>query len=237
MSPTATLGGRSVGERHAARAGQKRQDGTRLPFAVVVSLLLHATIVVVLLMHPASKGVPKPQPRRMVVISLDSLRETGKPAARAMEVPAPPKEPQKAQPAPVPPAAQAVPKKAAPPKKPPPRPAAAPQPHPPQATPAPQASVATAAQKHGEEGESFGLTVLGRVRENWLRPARSAASFHCRLRIDYLAGGTISNVVVMEGCGEGTLDDSVQRAIWKTQPLPLGPSQQGAGSLVLDFTP
>jgi TonB family protein len=201
------------------------------------SLLLHALLVLLLVTHQASKGVPKPQPRRVVVISLDSLRDAGKAAAPAVQVPPPAKAPPRQQPAPVPPVAPTAPRKAQPPKQPP-RSAAASQPHPPQATPAPaQTSAATPVQKHGEEGESLGVTLLGRVRENWLRPLSSALSFHCRLRIDYLAGGTISNVVILEGCGNNPLDDSVQRAVWKTQPLPLSPSQSGPGSLILEFTP
>jgi TonB family protein len=229
-------GAAAIDDRPAARPGGPAAARTRqeqLSSAIVFSLLLHASLVALLVTRPASKGVPKPQPRHMVMISLDSLRESGKPVAPAMELPPPPKEQPKLQPAPVPPDAQAAPKKAAPPRT-----AAAPQPHPPQAAPArAQVSAPIPVQKHGDEGESLGLTMLGRVRENWLRPARSASIFRCRLRIDYQAGGTISNVVLLEGCGDGGLDDSVQRAVWKTQPLPLGPAQQGPGSLVLDFTP
>jgi hypothetical protein len=33
------------------------------------------------------------------------------------------------------------------------------------------------------------------------------------------------------------LDDSVKRAIWKTQPLPLIRSKREAGSFEFDFTP
>lgn len=234
MSTASSLGNLAPLE-HGARAAGRRDGGSSVSLGLVLSLLLHLALVVVLVTRPPAKGVPKPQKQRLVTISLDALRESGKPSAQAVAMPAP-KEPPKLLPVPVPPQAQAAPKKPAPPKQQPQRSASPPQP--PQATPKPaQASTAAPAQKHGEEGESPGLTMLGRVRENWLRPAHSAASFHCRLRIDYLAGGAISNVVLMEGCGDGVLDDSVERAIWKTQPLPLGPAQQGPGTLVLDFTP
>jgi TonB family protein len=234
--PTAAVAARldrAAGPAPGRGSASRRQPQ---PLAIGFSLLLHAVLALLLVLHHASRGVPQPQPRRVVMeISLDSLRGSAKAPAPAAAPPAP--APPKLQPAPVPPVAQAAPKKA-PPPKPPQRTAAATPPHPPQAAPVPApASAATPVQKHGEEGESFGLTLLGRVRENWLRPASAAFSFRCRLRIDYLAGGTITNVVILEGCGNNPLDDSVQRAVWKTQPLPLNPAQSGPGSLVLDFTP
>jgi TonB family protein len=227
-------------ERMGKRApGGERGRQAPLSFALGFSLLLHVALVLVLILHQASKGVLHPVPRRVVMeISLDSLRDPGKAPTPAVQMPPVQEQPKpKLQPVPVPPVAQAAPKKVVPPKQPQHTVATA-QPHPPQAAPTPaQARAATPVQKQGEEGESFGLTLLGRVRENWLRPVSSAATFRCRLRIDYLAGGTITNVVILEGCGNNPLDDSVQRAVWKTQPLPLGPSQNGPGSLVLDFTP
>ncbi len=104
-----------------------------------------------------------------------------------------------------------------------------------------QSELPTPLQKRGDEGESIGITVLGRVRTNWLRPVGSSLSFHCRLRIDYLAGGFIANVAVLDGCGNNPLDDSVERAIWKTQPLaarsgPERPRQHGAGVHSVSFS-
>jgi len=219
--------------------GGRRGRRPPLSFAMGGSLLLHVALVLLLITHQASRGEHRPQPRHVVMeISLESLRDPGKATTAAAPLPPPARDPPKQQPAPVPPLAQAAPRKMLPQKLPPQRPTTAQRPHPPQAVPAPaQASAAAPAQKHGEEGESLGVTLLGRVRENWLRPLSSALNFRCRLRIDYLAGGTISNVVILEGCGNNPLDDSVQRAVWKTQPLPLGPSQSGPGSLILDFTP
>lgn len=203
-----------------------------------LSLLLHVTVVLWLITHSAAKGMRRPQPRHVVVISLDALREAGKPATQAMAPMPPVKDQPKLQPALVQPAPIAQRKKVAPPKKLPEHATAPAPPRPQQAAPAtPRTSANTTVEKHGDEGESFGVTLLGRVRENWLRPVSSALSFHCRLRIDYLAGGIISNVVVLDGCGNNPLDDSVERAVWKTQPLPLGPTQSGPGSVVLDFTP
>jgi outer membrane biosynthesis protein TonB len=78
--------------------------------------------------------------------------------------------------------------------------------------------------------------VIGRIHDNWLEPPGVSGGFHCRLRIDYAAGGMIAAVRFLQGCGSLALDDSVKRAIWKTQPLPLG-SKDKAGTLEFEFTP
>jgi hypothetical protein len=75
--------------------------------------------------------------------------------------------------------------------------------------------------------------VMGRIRDNWLEPP-GAAAFRCRVRIDYTAAGMISKLSFPQPCGDSALEDSVKRAIWKTQPLL---HTSAAGSLEIDFTP
>jgi membrane protein involved in colicin uptake len=79
--------------------------------------------------------------------------------------------------------------------------------------------------------------IIGRIHANWLEPPSFSKSFHCRIHIDYAAGGMIVAVRFLQGCGSLELDDSVKRAIWKTQPLPLLGAKNEAGSLEIDFTP
>lgn len=79
--------------------------------------------------------------------------------------------------------------------------------------------------------------VIGRIRDNWLMPPGTNDRFRCRLRIDYAIGGRITALHFLQGCGTPALDDSVKRAIWKTQTLPLPSAQREAGHLDLDFTP
>ncbi len=79
--------------------------------------------------------------------------------------------------------------------------------------------------------------VIGRIRDNWLEPPGISKTFRCRLRIDYMLGGKITAVHFLQGCGGLALDDSVKRAIWKTQSLPLLGAKREAGSLEIDFTP
>jgi outer membrane biosynthesis protein TonB len=215
-------------------------QNNNVPLSMLFSMAVHIIIVLFLITHAASKGVPKPQIRKIVVISLDSLREMGNPSAPVSETIPPSPQPVPKMTSVPPPDAQVVPKpkpKPATPPKPAPAAAAAKAQAKAPAPPLKQSEIPAQNEKRGDQGESIGITVLNQVRTNWLKPAGSVQSFHCRLRIDYRAGGMISNVVVLDGCGNDPLDDSVERAIWKTQPLPLGPAQNGPGSMVLEFTP
>jgi hypothetical protein len=99
----------------------------------------------------------------------------------------------------------------------------------------PQATVNAAPPVPTEEQEIDDM--VGRIHDNWLEPPGMAKSFRCHVRIDYLAGGTITKVTFLQGCGSPLLDDSLQRAIWKTQPLPLSKAKQGAGSVEIEFLP
>lgn len=80
-------------------------------------------------------------------------------------------------------------------------------------------------------------SLLGRIHDNWLSPARRPRNFNCRIRIDYLAGGRIREVAFLSACGEYDLEESVRKAIWKSQPLPLIEAKTAAGSIEIEFTP
>lgn len=80
-------------------------------------------------------------------------------------------------------------------------------------------------------------SLIGRIHDNWLSPARRPRNFSCRIRIDYLAGGRIREVSFLGKCGEYDLEESVRKAVWKSQPLPLTEAKTSAGSIEIEFTP
>lgn len=80
-------------------------------------------------------------------------------------------------------------------------------------------------------------SLLGRFHDNWLPPARRPRNFRCTIRIDYLAGGRITAIEFINKCGEYDLDESIRKAIWKSQPLPLIEAKTAAGSIEIEFTP
>lgn len=102
--------------------------------------------------------------------------------------------------------------------------------------PAASASAAKDASKTSQDSQDL-EDVMGRFRDNWLEPPGINANFRCKLRIDYAVGGKITAVNFLKGCGALALDDSVKRAIWKTQTLPLQNAKSKAGSIEIDFTP
>lgn len=97
------------------------------------------------------------------------------------------------------------------------------------------ADAATASDKPANDSQEL-EDVIGMIRDNWLEPPGNA-NFRCRLRIDYAVGGKIMAVNFIRGCGALALDDSVRRAIWKTQSLPLRSAKHEAGRIEIDFTP
>ena len=80
-------------------------------------------------------------------------------------------------------------------------------------------------------------SLLGRLHDNWLEPARVPKNFSCRIRIDYTMGGRIAEIAFLKSCGSYELDESVRRAIYKSQPLPLIAAKTAAGSIEVEFIP
>jgi len=185
--------------------------------ALAASALFHLILLIALLItSPENRrgGRPHAHARALIFTLAPEPRPVAPPAPPAIAKPQQQLHPLTAAPTPVPAHKQAAP----------PKPAAAAA-H--AAPPAPQIP------DNVQEMED----VLGRIHDNWLEPPGVSKSFQCRIRIDYAAGGMITAVRFLQGCGNPMLDDSVKRAIWKTQPLPLLHAKEAAGSLEIDFTP
>lgn len=205
-------------------------EASRYGFAISVVLHLALLIVFAFWLQSRPSEIRTPPPR---LIRAELIAPLARQAQQASSAPAPaaPAQPELAQkPTPVP-----KPKpKPAPPKAQPPAPAQKAQSHP---SPATQAASPVSKEQQGIEPETNENPLLGRLRMNWLAPPRTAAIFSCRLRIDYRPGGMISKVTVQQGCGEPGLGDSIERAVWKSQPLPLALDAPASGSIELDFSP
>jgi hypothetical protein len=184
---------------------------------LAVSLVVHLLVAVSLFW---GKEVPKragrAAPRHAVVIALTLDSFTTHPSP-----PTPPMPPKPAQDQ----ASERAPK---------------PRPAPAHTAAAPQKSAAPSRDnqaKNQVEQPDDTDEVLGRIHDNWLEPPGINRNFHCRVQIDYVVGGSIVEVRLLEGCGSPMLDDSVKRAVWKTQPLPVASARKQAGRLEIDFSP
>ncbi len=188
------------------------------------SVAVHLLFAVLLSWQFAARGKPQVPQRIQAVMIVKAAAPAAAPAQVAEPAPQPTPEPVK--PKPLEPRPAPTPKPVTPPSK-------------PQAKQESQAKASPPpAEKVGNEGESAFSLILDGVRGNWLQPAGPRIPFLCRFKIDYLPGGIISNVSQVQTCGSPQLDDSVMRAVWKTQPLPLDNNARGqAGSIVLEFTP
>ena len=88
-------------------------------------------------------------------------------------------------------------------------------------TDAEAASQALAQRKANDAlAEWIGL-VTAQVKRNWLRPPDSSDNFECKVQIEQLPGGQIVSRKMVQSCGNRLLDDSVLKAVDKSDPLPL----------------
>lgn len=83
------------------------------------------------------------------------------------------------------------------------------------------------------------VTAISRlIGRNWLRPPGLSDDLLCQVRVELLPNGQIVNARVVRASGSSVYDDSVLRAVLKSDPLPL-PSDPTAFErvLLLNFTP
>lgn len=76
--------------------------------------------------------------------------------------------------------------------------------------------------------------IQDKVRRNWVRPINSVDKFQCAVSVQILPGGTISDVKLIRSCGSPALDESVKRAVLKSDPLPM-PADPDAFDRNLNF--
>lgn len=58
------------------------------------------------------------------------------------------------------------------------------------------------------------------VTKYWIRPPSAADDFECRVEVDLLPDGTVTNVRIASSCGNAQLDRSVQDAVYRASPMP-----------------
>jgi hypothetical protein len=186
--------------------------------AMLISVTLHLLLAILLVSNRVGSRTPHLARRVAVTISLEQFLPSRRPAASVGAPPPPPS------------AIAAVPKESRP------RP-----PAPPKAdlrrAPAPASQATQKTPQPPPQQESPPDDLLGRIQDIWLRPPGSVEHFRCRLRIDYAAGGVILAVRFLEKCGTAGLDDSVMRAVWKSQPIPLPAKSPSTGSIDIEFSP
>ena len=80
---------------------------------------------------------------------------------------------------------------------------------------------AAAAEARATAQQLWVKQITDKVRGNWLRPPGIARDFVCLVEVTQLPGGQIASVKIIESCGNALLDDSVERAVRKSDPLPV----------------
>jgi colicin import membrane protein len=65
--------------------------------------------------------------------------------------------------------------------------------------------------------------VSDKVRRNWIRPLSSEENFECKVLVQQLPGGQVTRAAIAESCGNSALDESVVKAVLRSDPLPSVP--------------
>lgn len=87
------------------------------------------------------------------------------------------------------------------------------------------------------EAEELTESLLSRLRANWLPPPNTAMRVRCRLRITYRRGGVVTAVATAPSCTDQQLSSSIEKAVWKSQPLPIPAGARAEGYIDVEFTP
>lgn len=77
--------------------------------------------------------------------------------------------------------------------------------------------------------------IADHVVSRWRRPPDSAEKFLCKVKIELLPGGRIRTRKIVQSCGNPLLDESVLKAIDKSDPLPL-PRDPAVFRRAIEFT-
>lgn len=59
------------------------------------------------------------------------------------------------------------------------------------------------------------------IRNRWLKPPRASPTLQCVVKVTIEADGHIMSVALVKSSGNADFDDSVVRAIYKSDPLPV----------------
>ncbi len=68
--------------------------------------------------------------------------------------------------------------------------------------------------------------IRSKIERNWRRPLDYQSTAWCRVFVRQDSAGSIQNVVVEECIGSEAFRKSVEKAVWKSAPLPLPPSPE-----------
>ncbi len=65
----------------------------------------------------------------------------------------------------------------------------------------------------------WAIALTRHVARNWVRPPNTG-DFECRVRMQLLPDGTVTNAKIEKSCGSAQLDRSVEDAVYRASPLP-----------------
>lgn len=74
--------------------------------------------------------------------------------------------------------------------------------------------------------DRYVAAIRDRIRGNWRLPPGEPEEFECRVRVTQAPGGQVLDVRILQSCGSGPLDRSVESAVLRSSPLPSPPDPE-----------
>ena len=105
-----------------------------------------------------------------------------------------------------------------------------------------QAALAAEQERRNQDiVNQYVSAIKDRVERNWIQPPGSRSGLSCVVKVRLIPGGDVASVQIVQSSGDGAFDDSVEKAVYRAQPLPLPPAEQGLferfRELTFRFTP
>ena len=85
--------------------------------------------------------------------------------------------------------------------------------------------------------DDYVFRIKQKIAQNWIKPPGMGDGFECRVKVRQLPDGSVIDVQIVDSCGNQALDDSVIRAVNKSDPLPTGDSRVFEETLIFTFKP
>ncbi len=71
--------------------------------------------------------------------------------------------------------------------------------------------------------QQYKALIEQKVQSNWIEPATVPANLSCKLQVEQVPGGTVTNVQVLSCNGDDAVRQSIKTAVYRSSPLPPPP--------------
>jgi len=71
--------------------------------------------------------------------------------------------------------------------------------------------------------QQYKALIVQKVEGNWIQPATAPANLSCKVQVEQVPGGTVTNVQILSCNGDDAVRQSIVTAVYRSSPLPPPP--------------